>query len=266
MQCSADTRWTARSFVIDNERKVLYILYKETDAIEVVYLGSQFNSYKSICTLSTIKENAIQICRQQSRIFSPSDFDIETLHVISKAESKNIHLMAVTTTGHRLYFSHHKDSFRAFGNSSNLPIEPNTLELGHVRSPPPTLTRNAGELAPTYYQTYYDCGMSVSIIPKTEDSSSLRITSVTSAKAATAAAPSAQPQVPTSSISMMAMVRRYWIGMKGHDWRCGKKNRLVDPLTQRQTLHLKSMNVSLQWQRQINSLSVDITSRKTLSS
>ncbi|CAO0792466.1 unnamed protein product [Mucor circinelloides] len=198
----------ARSFVIDNERKVLYILYKETDAIEVVYLGSQFNSYKSIYTLSTIKENAIQICRQQSRIFSPSDFDIETLHVISKAESKNIHLMAVTTTGHRLYFSHHKDSFRAFGNSSNLPIEPNTLELGHVRSPPPTLTRNAGELAPTYYQTYYDCGMSVSIIPKTEDSSSLRITSVTSAKAATAAAPSAQPQVPTSSISMMAMTSR----------------------------------------------------------
>ncbi|KAK4510664.1 uncharacterized protein ATC70_005096 [Mucor velutinosus] len=176
----------ARSFVIDNERKVLYILYKKTDAIEVVYLGNPFNNYKSICTLSTIKENAIKICRQFNRIPNSSDLNIETLHVISKAESKHIHLMAITTTGYRLYFSHHKDSFRVIGSSnSQLPLEPNALELGHVRFPPPTLTRNIGELAPTYFQTYYDCGISVSVIPKTEDSSTLRITSVTSAKAAT---------------------------------------------------------------------------------
>ncbi|KAL9557197.1 hypothetical protein MBANPS3_001500 [Mucor bainieri] len=178
----------ARSFVIDNERKVLYILYKKTDDIEVVYLGGQFNSYKKVCTLSKIKENAIQICRQQNRIHNSSDFNLETLHVISKAESKHIHLMAVTTTGYRLYFSHHKDSFRFIGSSSSrLHAEPDTLELGHVRSPPPPMTRHLGELTPTYYKTYYDCGISVSTIPKTEGSSALRITSVTSAKAATAA-------------------------------------------------------------------------------
>ncbi|GAN01153.1 nucleoporin-domain-containing protein [Mucor ambiguus] len=199
----------ARSFVIDNERKVLYILYKETDAIEVIYLGSPFNNYKKVCVLSAIKENAIKICRQQNRIHNSSDFDIETLHVISKAESKHIHLMAVTTTGYRLYFSHHKDSFRVIGSSSSyLPTEPNTLELGLVRLPPPTLTRQVGELAPTYFQTYYDCGISVSVIPKTEDSSTLRITSVTSAKATTtttATLPSAQVVPTPSTLSMMAM-------------------------------------------------------------
>ncbi|OAD08407.1 hypothetical protein MUCCIDRAFT_158618 [Mucor lusitanicus CBS 277.49] len=198
----------ARSFAIDNERKVLYILY-DTDAIGVVYLGGSYQAYKSICTLKNIKENAIEICRQQNRIHNASDFDIETLHVISKAESKHIHLMAITTTGYRLYFSHHKDSFRviASSNSSYSFAEPDTLELRHVRLPPPALTRQPGELAPTYFETYYDCGISVSIIPKSELSSTLRITSVTSAKAAaTTALPSSVQGVPAPSpLSMMHM-------------------------------------------------------------
>ncbi|KAI8645641.1 Nup133 N terminal like-domain-containing protein [Parasitella parasitica] len=189
----------ARSFVIDNERKVLYILYRRTDAIEVVYLGDRTNNYKPIFTLSNIRDNALSQCRQQNRICNSSDFDLESLHVISRAESKRIHLMAVTTTGYRLYFSHYRDSFRGTGYGSQLPTEPNTLELGHIRLPPPVLARSAGQLPPITAQTYYDCGIYISVWPKTDTSATIRIDSVTSATAA---------QPPTSAIGVMAMGNR----------------------------------------------------------
>lgn len=179
----------------------MYVLYKSTDAIEVIYLGDPTNNYKSIFTLTTIKEDAMRSCRQQSRIFSSSDFEIESIHVISKAESKRIHLMAITITGFRLYFSHHRDSFRVMGGINNFSAQPTTLELGHVRMPPPVLTRPVGQLAPTYVQTYYDCGICISVCPKTDTSATLRIDSMTSGKSATTTQP------PSSNIGMMTMVR-----------------------------------------------------------
>ncbi|KAI7897767.1 Nup133 N terminal like-domain-containing protein [Cokeromyces recurvatus] len=173
-----------KSMAIDNERKVLYLL-SEKSSIEVVYLGDAYNNYRPVAKHTNIIENAIQLCRQQSRIVTANDFIIESIHVISVAESKRIHLMAMTTKGYRLYFSHYKDAFRMGGFTTNtnytMTGPPNTLELGHIRVPPSTtdLNKEAGQLPTSYIETYYDCGICVSVNPKDELTDQLHITSVT---------------------------------------------------------------------------------------
>lgn len=73
-----------------------------------------------------------------------SDFEIASIHVISKAESKKIHLLAVTTTGYRLYFTHHRDALRSAFVPTSPESPPNALELVHVRLPPPAEASGPG--------------------------------------------------------------------------------------------------------------------------
>jgi nuclear pore complex protein Nup155 len=183
---------------IDNERKVLYVLF-DNNSIEVIYLGDPFDKYKSIFKHSSITDNAIQLCRQQSRIFDSSDFKLGSIHVISKAESKRIHLMAVTSSGFRLYFTHHRDAFRTLSMASaNTSVEPNTLELGHIRIPPPKPNRSAGEQPSSYSLNYYDCGIWLSVNSKTDEVDTIQIAAVAAEK----------PMVnnPNTNISSMMMV------------------------------------------------------------
>jgi nuclear pore complex protein Nup155 len=150
---------------------------------KVIYLGDPYDKYKPIFKHSSITDNAIQMCRQQSRIFDPSDFKLESIHVISKAESKRIHLMAVTNSGFRLYFTHHRDAFRTLSMPSiNTSAEPNTLELGHIRIPPPKPTRSAGEFPSLYTLNYYDCGIWLSVNPKTDEVDTIQATAVAAEK------------------------------------------------------------------------------------
>ncbi|KAI8983994.1 Nup133 N terminal like-domain-containing protein [Mycotypha africana] len=193
-----------KSMAIDNERKVLYLLY-ENNAIEVVYLGGSFRSFRSIHKHVTIADNAIQMCRQHSKIFNASDFIIDSIHIVSEKESKKAHLMAITTAGFRLYFTHRKDSFRytppnisISTTTTNVSLEPNTLELGFIRIPPPEPPRSAGDYALMYTNTYYDCGIAISINPKNEEFNTIRITATAAKKPASMPTPG-QPQSNTSS-------------------------------------------------------------------
>lgn len=109
-----------------------------------------------------------------------SDFELESIHVISKAESKKVHLVAITTTGYRLYFSHHKDVLRMTFLSPTPDAPPNALELVHVRLPPPVEASGPG-LAMQGQQrqngniraTYYGCGTLLAAKIVTEESDTL---------------------------------------------------------------------------------------------
>lgn len=150
---------------------------------KVIYLGDPFDKYKPIFMHSTITEDAIQMCRQQSRIFDASDFKLDSIHVISKAESKRIHLMAVTGSGFRLYFTHHRDAFRTLSMSNiNTSVQPTTLELGHIRVPPPKPSRSAGEFPSSYTLNYYDCGIWLSANCKTEQVDTIQAIAVAAEK------------------------------------------------------------------------------------
>lgn len=184
-----------KSVAIDNERKVLYILYTNS-AIEVVYLGDTANPYKRICTNTTIIDDAVRKCRQQSKFCSTQELEISSIHVISSAESKRIHLLAVTVAGYRLYFSHYNDAFRFLDESK--PLLPSTLELGYIRSAPPDLNRPHR----FFTNTYYDRGICLSIHPQSDTVDQLEMTSVTSAKPATGS----QPTNTTMSFTMVSII------------------------------------------------------------
>ena len=115
-----------------------------------------------------------------------NEFEIQSIHIISKAESKKIHLLAITTNGIRLYFTHQKDALRMMTTyqqpitrtttTTPAPPVPNALELIHVRLPP-TVEASSSSLSgsnggptalsgqqPNYqlfgviHAAYYDCG------------------------------------------------------------------------------------------------------------
>ncbi|KAI8093448.1 Nup133 N terminal like-domain-containing protein [Halteromyces radiatus] len=145
---------------IDDERNVLYAFSGES-TIEVFYLGSTKNEFTSVAKKTDITNSAISMCRQNSMIASAPDFNIEYLHVVSTTESSKIHLVAVTESGFRLYFSHQRDALRtAYTYPSNIQMIPNALELLHVRLPPrPTTVNQTIQPYPKIFCSYYDCGV-----------------------------------------------------------------------------------------------------------
>lgn len=121
------------------------------------------------------------MCRQSSRSYPEEAFKLESVHIVSVAESKKIHMMAVTSAGFRLYFSTYKDAFRQsfMSSADNVQIASTTLELGHVRLPPAETHQIApGQLSQSFRYTYYDCGICLSIKPVNEDIDSIYCTSV----------------------------------------------------------------------------------------
>jgi hypothetical protein len=142
----------------------------------VVDLGYPGNDYVSIFKHTTIIETAVQMCRQNSRSYSADAFTLVSAHVISKAESNKIHLMAITAAGFRLYFSTQKDAFRQtmVYNGDNLNLKSTTLEMGHVRLPPTdALQTNPGQPNSAIRYTYYDCGVCLSVKEFNEDIDSI---------------------------------------------------------------------------------------------
>ncbi|KAF7722764.1 hypothetical protein EC973_002718 [Apophysomyces ossiformis] len=105
-----------KSIAIDTHWDFLYIL-TEDSAIEVVYLADPKNAFVSLSKNTNIKDAASVKC---PKIAGLTEFNIESLHVIPRIDSRESHLFAVTSTGLRLYFT----------------CLTNDLKLVHVRLPP----------------------------------------------------------------------------------------------------------------------------------
>ncbi|GAA5809257.1 hypothetical protein MFLAVUS_002662 [Mucor flavus] len=107
---------------------VLYQL-TENSHIHVTYLGVDGQSYKDVLTYKDAAERANESLRT-SKLLDPRTFKIVSINPTSSAESKSYHLVAITSTGCRLYLSHHKDNQHLKQDEA-----PNTLTLSHVRHP-----------------------------------------------------------------------------------------------------------------------------------
>ncbi|OBZ84541.1 hypothetical protein A0J61_07413 [Choanephora cucurbitarum] len=166
-----------QSAVVDNERNILYLLC-ERSMIEVVYLGDPAQPYKPVFMYQSITEDGTQLARQSGKTSAASDFEVSSIHVISTQESKRYHLVAVTKTGHRLYFSHHQDGIRSTMATTG---PPNALVLGHLRFPP-VEPIHPGEIAPVYSKSFYDRGLCISVRARDDLSDSLQIASVGTGK------------------------------------------------------------------------------------
>ncbi|KAI9322646.1 Nup133 N terminal like-domain-containing protein [Dichotomocladium elegans] len=171
-----------KSLEIDNERKVLYLLSNQS-RIEVVYLGDKENNYKSIAVKNDICNSARLACRQKLLAFDDAEFKIDAIHVISKTESKKIHLVGITSSGYRLYFTHHRNAVQMM-SFTQADQPPNGLELVHVRIPPPIETPSATTLFQTQpkngpiHTSYYDCGIMLAAKMTSDDNDTIVMTAV----------------------------------------------------------------------------------------
>ncbi|KAK9723027.1 hypothetical protein K7432_002235 [Basidiobolus ranarum] len=132
---------------LDGMRNILYALTRQSN-IEVIYLGQDGDQFLRVTKMTNICQHASQLC-PTSPLVDARSFQLVSLHSVYPTESKLINLIGVTSTGCRLYFTHHKSEFRGMGDvlRSDIKSPPTGLELLHVRLPPSleTTPKTVGE-------------------------------------------------------------------------------------------------------------------------
>ncbi|KAK9755055.1 hypothetical protein K7432_017848, partial [Basidiobolus ranarum] len=150
---------------MDETKKTLYALTKRSN-IEIIFLGQDGDQFERVAKVTNICQYASQLC-STSPLLDYRTFQIVSLHPIYPSESKLINLVAITSTGCRLYFTHHKRDFRGVGAVLRHDIKaPTGLELLHVRLPPSleTTPKTIGEFnrslgASNIHVTSYSSGV-----------------------------------------------------------------------------------------------------------
>ncbi|KAL2917260.1 hypothetical protein HK105_203325 [Polyrhizophydium stewartii] len=126
-----------KSFTIDNKLKALYTV-APNNAISVYSLGPDG---KDMICIAKIPDLFSQVIRFSNSIpqsaLDERTFEVVSLHPVSRVESTTIHLLGVTSTGIRLYFStsQPRDRF-SFGGEVSAASGPSTLRLVYARGPP----------------------------------------------------------------------------------------------------------------------------------
>ncbi|KAI9029822.1 Nup133 N terminal like-domain-containing protein [Phycomyces nitens] len=120
--------------------RVLYQLH-QSSSIQVTYLGENGASFITKAKKTNILQDVRSSCPQLS--FTSENFKCISLYATSPEESTKYQLIAITSNGCRLYFTHFKSSTHLTKTDP-----PNTLDLIHVRPPPPSLN-------PLFYPTVF---------------------------------------------------------------------------------------------------------------
>ncbi|CAO3625794.1 unnamed protein product [Cunninghamella echinulata] len=109
-------------------------LYRLSDksVIQAIYLGKNGDEY-NIIQNDINTGNVARLMCPNSELLNSDNFKIISIKPTSPLECKHYQLVAVTSTGVRLYLTHNKDSNN---NSHNKDALSKGLELYHVRLPP----------------------------------------------------------------------------------------------------------------------------------
>lgn len=146
--------------VVDQERELLYTRTKN-NTIELWNL--QKGRTDKVASVRDIRRIAGMLCPGTPLLNAPQNaFDIVGMEIINSKEGKGIGMVAVTTNGIRLYFTHLRGGLRGYGNASSS-TPPSVLELVHVRLPPAT---NSPQSVTTFSQPANN-NISISHIPVT---------------------------------------------------------------------------------------------------
>ncbi|XP_052776486.1 nuclear pore complex protein Nup155-like isoform X2 [Mya arenaria] len=145
---------------VDNTRNILYCR-TEKGTIQVYDLGVDGRGLSKVASipLQNIVHNASHVARTIDRSnFKP------LVHIapIPSTESTNVHLVAITQTGVRLYFT-----TNPFGSQKG---RPSMLTLIHVRLPPGFLTSAAPQRPNNIHMAYYQQGCMLLMASQSENS------------------------------------------------------------------------------------------------
>ncbi|KAK3089178.1 hypothetical protein FSP39_001520 [Pinctada imbricata] len=145
---------------LDDSRHILYAR-SEKGSLQVFDLGQDGKSTSRITSLSlqTIVYNASHIARTIERsYFKP----IVHISAIQKSESTNVHLVAITQSGARLYFT-----TNPFGYNRE---RPTMLSLVHVRLPPGFSAAGGVQKPGNVHMAHHKNGCMLLLSSQTEDS------------------------------------------------------------------------------------------------
>jgi len=122
---------------IDNTRKLLYALSAKS-TIYVFSLGSNGQGFKKIASINNIKSKIFRLWREAQQYLSPNLYNVISISAILENDSSLLHLLAVTASGFRLYFTtlSRRSLIKAIQTGEKRNMTPSTLELVHVQAPP----------------------------------------------------------------------------------------------------------------------------------
>lgn len=142
--------------VVDNARHILYALH-ENAQVTVVDLGPSGTTTNVVCSLNLLGEGAkyareyrrTRVSCPDERIFQSTGLQVVSLAVVPRDESSFVTLVAVTSTGIRLYLTVYSRRAYSMGSGSSMRAKrPTRLELVYIRLPPPAVSLSD---APPYH-------------------------------------------------------------------------------------------------------------------
>ncbi|KAI9922688.1 hypothetical protein PsorP6_000469 [Peronosclerospora sorghi] len=136
---------------VDHSRHILYVLHEDAQ-VSVFDLGIHGDVTKAVCAVNLLVEGAkyarenrrTRVSCPDERLFQPSvtgtanPLKLVALATVSPDESKVVTLVAVTSNGIRFYLTAFS---RRYGSGSHDKAKrPSSLEILHIRLPPPAVT------------------------------------------------------------------------------------------------------------------------------
>ncbi|TIB67852.1 nucleoporin-domain-containing protein [Wallemia mellicola] len=233
---------------VDDARNCLYTLSAQS-VIELYHLGKDGQGTTKIASASEIARQAAMLCPGFPQL-DQRTFSIKRIFVISPAESSSVHLVAVTSTGVRLYFSHHRRSY-GFYMAPSPTAAPTGLELLHVR-PPPQSDQSTFKNVNSSDSIYYGHGLYIAASANSEEFDSLLCTGQDVGTTGLTI-PQQQPTAPTVTTTTSANVRPSLVEgasnliLEGRTWAIGEES---GPLANASKLP-QSMRKGLQGKEQV---------------
>ncbi len=142
--------------VVDDTRSLLYSL-SSNSTIRTYHLSPASLSLSITCTYSSLTSHA-QMLTSSTTLLDARNTKIVSISAISAQESKQIHLVASTSSGCRLYLRAARGGY-GFG-ASNSP--PTLMQVSHIRLPPKDIdfssTHGSSVFSPGYVFAYKPAG------------------------------------------------------------------------------------------------------------
>ncbi|KAI8902657.1 Nup133 N terminal like-domain-containing protein [Globomyces pollinis-pini] len=142
-------------FTIDSDRNIIYTV-SESNHIDLISLGRNGDEF-SIKASYTKLQSALQS-------FNSYDDLIVSIHPISQSESKRVQLVAINSSGARIFFTINNGGGSIFSGSNNNSgyIEPRTLDLLYVLAPP-TIPGGMANPNAKIHESFYANGVTVAV-------------------------------------------------------------------------------------------------------
>ncbi|KAI8873984.1 nucleoporin-domain-containing protein [Ramicandelaber brevisporus] len=135
------TQDSIRQLVVDNERNLLYSVTKSS-VLTVYDLGPDGTAFTRIAQISNLQEKIQGMQTGMSTLHDSVRKPIQSIHVIPRAESRKVTLVAITQGAARIYFTVFPQQFANNYSQQAEILVANDLRPVHVRLPPFAALRN----------------------------------------------------------------------------------------------------------------------------